>query len=307
MEYWLNFDEDLVEAYYGFEDRFAPPAVMSLPLAHKPSRRLRRVRDTEAPPFRLICKLLGANLDTTDREHGTGFLVSHKHVLTAAHILLDGSNNIVDPGDVEILPGLNDTYIPFESSPAKKIHVFPAYNPGDAVTVNDIALIETDDFVAINKPDPAPGFWDMPPNKSDKIGTSIGAIVGWRSGQYRVNVGGYPVNSDIQHYSFDDTIRISRSRLSTLPSDKRANFLFIKNDIRRGMSGSPVWVKRHSSVGGRVAFAIFLGMDEIQGKRYATARLITEDVIEFINDHTGSDAIGSDAYDDIEDVFSFSE
>lgn len=52
-------------------------------------------------------------------------------------------------------------------------------------------------------------------------------------------------------------------------------------------------------------------MDEVQGKRYATARLITENVIEFISDRTGnvvaSNAIGSDAYDDIEDVFNFLE
>lgn len=260
--------------------------VMSLPLAYKPSRRLRIVKNTLNPPFRLICKIYGANIGG-DREEGTGILISHNHVLTTAHVLLNSSKKIVKPNQVEILPGVNDGFIPFESSTAKKITIFPGYIHGTEVCVDDIAIIETEDFVVLNSPDSSPGFWGVAPNNIDSRGTTIGAMFGWRPGYYKVNMSGYPSGSEIQHRSFDNTINISKSKLLTLPTDKREKFLFIKNDARPGMSGSPVWVKRHNSSGGRVAVAIFLGMDEIAGKRYAVARLITDDVIDFILKITG--------------------
>ena len=124
----------------------------------------------------------------------------------------------------------------------------------------------------------------MKPNSIDKIGTSIGALSGWRPRHYKVSISGYPGGNEIQKRSFDKTLNIPKSKLSKLPKSKQNKFLFIRNDVRWGMSGSPVWIKRHWSKGGRIAFAVLLGMDAISGKRYATCRLITSDVKKFISD-----------------------
>lgn len=264
----------------------APSNVLKLPLAYSPSQRLRKVRNSRKPPFRLICKIFGANIDS-DREEGTGFLVGNKHVLTAAHILLNRYNKIVKPSKVDIIPGDDDGFIPFEMSKAKKIHLFPGYKVGTQVCANDLALIETENFVTLNAPDPGPGIWGAVPNAVDNIGTSMGALKGWRPGRFNVNIAGYPSESEILRHSFDATLNIPNAKLLTLPTSKQNKFLFVRNDARRGMSGSPVWVKRHASNGGRIAFGIFLGMDAISGHRYAVVRLITTDVIRFIAKYTG--------------------
>lgn len=257
---------------------------MRLPLAHAPTVSLKKVTDTEAAPFRYICRI-GVTVGKSDLELATGLLVGPKHVLTAAHPLVDGGS-LVRPEQVTVTPALNGSDAPFGNSGALDIVTSKGFSPGDEVTMDDFALIETEeDFSDL---DTGPGFWGTSRHAFDDRGSVVGAIPGWRPGRFKVNISGYPLSKgrDTQWHSYDDTINLSKLELSGLSPSEQPLFLFFKNAIEQGMSGSPVWVTRHHSFGGRFAFAIVLGMKEIHGKRYAAGRVIDRELKEFIAKHT---------------------
>jgi glutamyl endopeptidase len=81
-----------------------------------------RVVDTTAFPWRTVCKLI-VTFKNGQKFSGTGTLVGRKHVLTAGHMIYSHENGGW-PTMVEVIPGLDGTYMPFGKVYATKFQSF---------------------------------------------------------------------------------------------------------------------------------------------------------------------------------------
>jgi glutamyl endopeptidase len=70
-----------------------------------------RVPDTTAFPWRTVCKLI-VTFSNGQKFAGTGTMVGRKHVLTAGHTIYSHANGGW-PTMVEVIPGLDGSYMPF--------------------------------------------------------------------------------------------------------------------------------------------------------------------------------------------------
>lgn len=227
---------------------------------------------TKEAPFRYIC-----SFDRNGESWGTGTLIGPSTILTAAHVIWDtDSDEAWDLTEQTIyaIPGRNGDSQPFGS--AKVIKIIPAvgYNNSRAVTSSDYAIVQLDKPLGNTV-----GFWNYSHRKTkvDPIGTSIlqGALP-LPAGTLDVNLSGYPKDKSGKHQyrSFNKTA-------------KRADgMLYYLNDSYSGHSGSPVWVKRHSSMGGRVLVAIHVGQGGATTKNPNLAVALNDTIRKFIQDNT---------------------
>jgi glutamyl endopeptidase len=81
-----------------------------------------RVVDTTAFPWRTVCKLI-VTFPNAQKFSSTGTLVGRKHVLTAGHNIYSKENGGW-PTQVEVIPGLDGTYMPFGKVYATKFQSF---------------------------------------------------------------------------------------------------------------------------------------------------------------------------------------
>jgi glutamyl endopeptidase len=81
-----------------------------------------RVVDTTAFPWRAVCKLF-VTFPNGETLAGTGTLVGRKHVLTAGHTIYSQARGGW-PTQVELIPGLDGTYMPFGKVYATKFQSF---------------------------------------------------------------------------------------------------------------------------------------------------------------------------------------
>jgi glutamyl endopeptidase len=239
----------------------------------------RRVRDTTTAPFLYICQLSHPAPGGGTRV-GTGTLVGPRTVLTAAHVLAGG-----DPGRLRVTPALNGTVAPFGSALARS---FRFWHPGfsaaaDTSTVRDLALVE------LATPLTRASVWTgrATSTAADPIGRSIsGAALPVKAGVGRVNLCGYPGDKcgtpaaplpcgTTQWRTYDATVRVANGLLHYL------------NDTRGGHSGSPVWVRRHRSMGGRVLVAVHVDRYPPAGKATSNISVrLTPEMVTWIADHT---------------------
>lgn len=227
------------------------------------------VRNTTAIPFRFIC-----HLECNGRAWGAGTLIGTRTVLTAGHCL-DGQS----PSRMRIIPGRNGTLEPLPATLAAAFRIAPAYR---AVTSTDYGIIHLRDPIGSNV-----GFWSRTYQRraGDESGTSISAgPLPLRAGVLRVNLSGYPGDKSItigrpprriigtqQFRAYDRSVQL------------RDGMLHYLNDTFPGHSGSPVWVRRHPSMGGRVLIAIHVGGDDpsIPGRANRAVK-ITPAILSFV-------------------------
>jgi len=131
------------------------------------------------------------------------------------------------------------------------------------------------------------GFWTRQARatRADPTGASISAAaLPQRAGTLPVNVCGYPGDKCIavgrpprqqcathQYRAFNRTVRLV------------GNILEYANDTFPGMSGSPVWVRRHPSMGGRVLVAVHVSGDSpATAGRANRGERITQDALRWI-------------------------
>ena len=219
------------------------------------------VPNTRIAPFRYICTLM--ELDDTD-PFCTGTLVAPNVVLTAAHCIF-GEN----PADITVVPGRNGTQRPFSTARAVRFAFAQGFTGrADFVRARDYAVIYLDRPIGNTV-----GHWSIAHTSSriDPIGTSIsGAPV--PNGQ-QLHISGYP----------SDKVRIignppqrflqqwrARNVLRTI--DQRGMMHYL-NDTFGGQSGSPIWVERRASLGGRVMIGLHVGGDDL-GQSTATTPLL---------------------------------
>ena len=86
------------------------------------------VTPTTDVPWRWMCHLQIKDSRGRLADHGSGLLISNRHVLTAAHIVWAAS---VDPQlyTVEVRPGRDDAAEPFGMYTSSRIRVSPRYKP----------------------------------------------------------------------------------------------------------------------------------------------------------------------------------
>jgi V8-like Glu-specific endopeptidase len=194
---------------------------------------------SQTVPFRYICNIELVRA-TGATPLGTGVLIGPRAVLTVAHSLVDTQRcRLLRAGAIRVTPGQAGIGVrPFGSSRVRAIKVHPDICQHDLLGGdNDLdfaILILRRSFARV-------GFWNERRPADDDRGSTIGALAGWRPGRFKVNHSGYSaLTSGFQSHWFSDTLPGSTG-----------NRLFIDSAVQQGDSGSPVWVTRDRSLGGR--------------------------------------------------------
>lgn len=239
------------------------------------------VRKTNLAPFRYIC-----NIESGGTPICSGTLIASRTLLTAKHCLAGRT----EKGGLRIIPGRNGSSEPFQSTTSTK---FVPYASAD------IALVHLADPIG----DTA-GTWTRTHSRSkaDPIGTSIlsGALP-LPAGTLKVNVSGYPgdMPADRKYACRDPKAKGARCtfnkgagrsnlcgafqyRSYDVTVKRDGNLLRHTSDTCGGHSGSPMWVRRHWSMGGRVLVGVHVGWNTMKKKTTNRAVLIDKDILEFI-------------------------
>ena len=260
-----------------------------------------RVANTRAAPYRWIC-----NLEFQGRSWATGTLIGPRTVLTAGHNLVDpgGSGKLLKITEMRVIPGRSGLVSePFKGSIAKDFILFPGFQRG---TRTDLGIIHLDDAIGDTV-----GFWtrELKKNSGDSIGTSIlSGSLPVSAGKLKVTISGYALDRPSGHehgcrdYKKQLAVRCWQSKNVASRSLQCGTFqyqsfdltvkhssglLHYLNDTCPGESGSPVWVTRSSSVGGRVLVAVHIGRDDSEVRhRTNIGVLIDSTVRQFIVDNT---------------------
>ncbi|HEX6097797.1 MAG TPA: trypsin-like serine protease [Thermoanaerobaculia bacterium] len=274
-----GYELDALGELFEEEDEFGNELDQESEIIGPDSRIL--TKKTTLAPFRYIC-----NMESGGQPFCTGTLIGSRTLLTAKHCL-EGET---EKGGVRIIPGRNGSSEPFKSTTSEK---FVSYDSAD------IALVHLKDPIGDTV-----GFWTRTHSRSkaDPIGTSIlSGSLPLPAGTLKVNVSGYPGDMPLakkyacrdpkakgarctfnqgagrsnlcgafQYRSYDVTVK------------RDGNLLRHTSDTCGGHSGSPVWVRRHWSMGGRVLVAVHVGSNTLKKKTTNRAVLIDKDILKFI-------------------------
>lgn len=260
-----------------------------------------RVLATTKAPFRFVCNLEYDVPGIGRRAIGSGTLIGSRTVLTAGHCLhvrRNGQEIRRLAKRMRVIPGRNGTLEPLPATGAARFVPFPGYR---RATATDLGIIHLAHPIGN-----AVGYWTRShaKGKGDPIGTSIlSGSLPLPPGKLKVNVSGYPADkpSGKKAWCRDPKRPANRCRHSVLGDPKRSascgtqqfraydllvqrsgRMLHYLNDTCPGHSGSPVWVRRHPSKGGRVLIAVHVARDAPPHPKANRAVMIDGAVRKFI-------------------------
>lgn len=257
----------------------------------------RRVKQPTAAPFRYICNLEYDVPSVGRRSICTGTLIGPRTVLTAGHCLSG-----LTPSSMRVIPGRNGTLEPLPATAVTRFILPNNYGP---TTPTDYGITHLADPIGNTV-----GYWSQTyrtwPN--DPIGISLlSGGLPLSAGKLKVNLSGYPADKPFgkKFGCTDQKQPRQRCRISTLSNPKRhrlcgtfqyraydrtvllrGGMLHYLNDTCPGHSGSPVWVRRHPSMGGRVLVAVHVAGDDGTGVVANRSVFITPQVRQFIVTNT---------------------
>lgn len=237
---WTGFDGES-DGEGGSEawDLDAPPprdAENELEQLEEPGRDLqiigtderKRITDPRKVPFRRVCKL--EMRFAHGRFLGTGTLVGHNKVLTAAHNIFSRTPGKVGPvQSVRVIPaknGIGRTRVqePFGSTAARRVHMDPRYRTTPRTSSID-REVRPFDYAVLTLRDPIgrrAGYFDR-----------IRVLPASKLRRLTVNTAGYPGDKGGNHpyWAYKQIVAV------------RNNILEYEHDTAPGQSGSSLWVK----------------------------------------------------------------
>lgn len=217
----------------------------------------KRISPTTDVPWRWICQISVADF-ASDKplEQGTGFLISNRHVLTAAHVVRDVAKGM-QRYTVTVIPAYDDGQEPFDHSVAKHIRVSPKYSDAEQ-TEWDYALITLESSLGKNiANDQRLGFWgsrEVSPNFTFGPVQAKSFANAFASGYPRAHGG--------------RTLWCARGYLQSSGS----NLMRTLADVTPGQSGSPIWIED----GDR---RVVLGVAVLYTSANNVVRRITQDML----------------------------
>jgi V8-like Glu-specific endopeptidase len=272
------------------QEAFEPADALELDLELIGADTRVRVTDTTAAPFRYICNFEYEIAGGRRLPCCTGTLIGPRTVLTAGHCI-DG----VTPARLRIVPGRNRASEPLGATRAASFILAPGFA---ATTATDFGIVRLADPIGNRA-----GWWSANYRRTavDPTGTSILASgrLPLPAGRIKVNLSGYPVDKPVDRTLDCRPPQAMRQRCNSMCTGDpgrnplcgteqwraydvtvavRGGILEYKNDDCQGHSGSPLWVRRHPSMGGRVLVGIQITGDDGTGLVANRAVFITPGV-----------------------------
>jgi len=246
------------------------------------------VDDILSTPWRWICSIQVdfpeevfhfPGGDAKDVTFGSGILITPRHVLTNAHLLVGFKiarqhKFIVHPTKIMVAPGRDARRLnprPYGNYRAVSHHVAPQYRATDSETLSapfDYAVLELNRDVgnrSFTKINGRLGWWGQAHNSYIRAAdSSFRQLLAKR----KVNVAGYPNRGDvefttnstpagIQYYDFDRVVDAS-PRIN----NQVAAVIRYAAMAGNGQSGGPVWIKEKSN-GRRYLVAIHRARESV--------------------------------------------
>ena len=196
----------------------------------------KRVTPTVGVPWRWICKIELKDNKGRKVGSGTGVLVSDSHVLTAAHVVYEATQN-KQLVSIRVIPALDHGVEPFGSSSVSAIPRLPRnYSPDAANSLDwDYALLKLN--IPLGKKTfpqlkgKALCFWGSPQCGANSVfARPDPATLNGRD----VFTAGYPGSSGA------DKLMYAAGLLHSV--DRLRRTMYMTADATEGQSGSPVWI-----------------------------------------------------------------